>query len=154
MTPTIPDLWPDSFGESPTLSPLAILRQQGILLGQKTENFVYGEVRSWGHPAGEFAHVLEVVAPHLAFRQPIAVAYHTVDVYPAKLGRPDPKSPFNHRGFPTIDGQPLEVNSAAEFMDALKAILRAEETTKLIRTLYDQSTEAGTTTTTTSGPRY
>jgi hypothetical protein len=143
MTPTIRDLWPEKFGEPTQPTPVAILRQQGLLLGQKTENFVYGEVQSRAYPSGEFAHVLEVVAPLLAFRQPIAVAYHYVDVYPARIGQPDRNNPWNHRDFPTIAGTPRVVDSAEAFMEALKSILQSEETTKLIQTLVAQSTEPG-----------
>jgi hypothetical protein len=140
MTPSIPDLWPQSFGEPPEPTPSAIFRQQGLLLGKKTDNLVYGEVQSRSHPSGEFAHVLEVVAPLLAYRQILAVAYHKVDAYPAKIGLPNLRSPWNHFGFPTCDS-PREVKSAAEFMEELRSILQSEDTIKLLQTLIAQSTE-------------
>lgn len=38
------DLWPENIGASTTeLSPVAILRQQASLLGQKTKNLVEGK---------------------------------------------------------------------------------------------------------------
>jgi hypothetical protein len=134
---TIPDLWPQSFGEPPQPPPVVILRQQGLLLGKRTDNLVYGEVHSQTLPLGQFAHVLEVVAPLLAFRQPIVIVGHSVDVYPTQIGRPDLSNPTNRRGFPTI-ASPKTVTSSQEFMAALEEILKSEETLKLIQTLIGQ----------------
>src|SRR4051794_15053321 len=100
MTATIPNLWPDSFGEPPEPTPVAILRQQGILLGQKTGNLVYGEVQSRALPSGEFMHILQITAPLLAFRQAVAVVIHKVDLYPLLVGRAKLGDTHNQFGVP------------------------------------------------------
>ncbi|NJM27682.1 MAG: hypothetical protein HC856_04560 [Pseudanabaena sp. RU_4_16] len=47
MTDTkIESLWPDDFGPIEVIPPVAILRQQAYILGQKTRNILEGEVSS------------------------------------------------------------------------------------------------------------
>ena len=140
MSTTIPDLWPEVSVEPEQPSPVSILRQQGLLLGKRTENLVYGEVQSRAHASWTFAHLLEIVAPSLAYRRPLVVAYHEVKAYPAKIGRPHPDQTYNHLGMPTMIDE-KKVNSSDEFIDALRAILQAEDTVKLLQTLIDQCRE-------------
>jgi hypothetical protein len=141
MTPTIPDLWPESFGEPPLLTPVAILKQQGILLGQNTGNLVYGEVQSRGLPSGEFMHVLDITAPLLAFRQPTAVVLHKVELYPVRVGKAKPGDIRNQFGVPEVESELQLVGSPEEFLTVLKSILQSEATLKLIRSLIAQCAE-------------
>jgi len=141
MTATIPNLWPDTFGEPPQWTPVAILKQQGILLGQKTGNMVYGEVQSRVLPSGQFMHVLQITAPLLAFRQAVAVVIHNVDLYPLSVGQAKPGDTHNQFGVPEMESEPQQVTSPEQFLTVLRSILQSEATTKLIRSLIAQSTE-------------
>jgi hypothetical protein len=137
MTPTIPDLWPP-LGETPQTTPLAILREQGRLLGQKTANQVYGEVQTKADSEdGSFRHILWVVAPFLAYRKPLAVATHKVGFYPVQVG---PAKEVPPPGF--IVARPSTTASTPEeFMQALQTVLASEDNVKLLNALIAQSTE-------------
>ncbi len=42
----IQSLWPDDIGQSDLVTPVSIMREQAVLLGQKTGNLVTAEVRT------------------------------------------------------------------------------------------------------------
>ena len=62
MADTIPDLWPTSELESAVLTPIAILRTQATLLGQKTQGLLRGDVRVTNEK-GKLLLNFDVVAP-------------------------------------------------------------------------------------------
>jgi hypothetical protein len=130
MSTVIPDLWPTDFGQSVQPSPSAILRQQGYLLGQRTKNFVIGEVQSSGTSQG-FWHEFFISAPLLNFRQPLLLVEHGMDLYPAKLKARNVKNPNK-------TDRPITAKSANDFLSTLAAILTRAEVTELIRSLLDQ----------------
>ena len=137
MNSVIPDLWPAI--DEPTLPPpVAILRQQGIALGQRTANLVYGEVKTISYPEqGAFTHVLWVVAPFLGFRTPILVASHKLDLYPVEVGSwrlPAPEG----QAYYTADN-PTKTTTEEEFKEAIKSILGLPANVKLLRALISQS---------------
>ncbi len=104
-TATIPDLWPTDLepaAAEPT--PVAILRQQGHLLGQRTGNAVYGEVESldardesaFRQPT-TFAHTLFLISAYVGYSRPILKVHHDLDIYPATVtsfATDDPKCLF------------------------------------------------------------
>ncbi len=138
MTPVIPDLWPKGLGESAITPPIAILRQQGIALGQRTANLVYGEVKTQSFPEhGAFTHVLWVVAPFLGFRTPVLVAHHKLDLYPVQVGPRKPTEVMTHYAA----DHPTEATTPEEFMKAIENILAAADNVKLLRALIAQSEE-------------
>jgi hypothetical protein len=136
-TTTIPDLWPTSFGDAGPPTPVAILRQQGVLLGQKTGNLVYGEVHSRATGLGEFAHTFEVTAPLLGYRHPILVVTHKVSPYPAQLSAPPATVGPNQFQISTK----TTAASASEFMERLREWFQSEGTIKLLQSLIAQSTD-------------
>jgi hypothetical protein len=137
MTAKIPDLWPP-LSESPQLTPLAILREQGKLLGQRTANQVYGEVQTQADSGdGSFRHILWVVAPFLGFRKPLAVAIHKIAFYPAQVGQAvETSTP----GF-IVPRPATTASTPDELMHALQAVFALEDNVKLLNALIAQSTE-------------
>src|SRR4051812_801005 len=86
MNTTIPDLWPADIVQPRQTAPAAILRQQGYLLGQKTQNFVVGEVQSSGNDSGTvFKHHLYISASLLNVRVLLCIVEHGRAFYPAKV---------------------------------------------------------------------
>ena len=90
-----PDLWPDDLDLDPTVSaptPVAILRQQGHLLGRRTGNVVYGEVESHTDLDGDadveeptrFHHRLVLVSAYLGYRHRIVEISHLSGLYPVR----------------------------------------------------------------------
>ena len=111
MSTAIPDLWPADFGIAHQPSPASILRQQGHLLGQHTQNFVVGEVDSKSERPDGFIHVLYLAAPLLDFRQPLLHVRHKVDYYPVEL------AVYDDAGSHLAD---LSATDAAQFMNELE----------------------------------
>jgi hypothetical protein len=131
MNTTIPDLWPPDFGTSAQPSPAVILRQQAYLLGQRTKNFVIGEVQSTGNPADGFSHDFTISAPLLNYRQPILFVRHKIDRYPAELVARKVKTPSQIE-------PPILAKSADEFIQILRTMLARQDVVELIRALLDQ----------------
>lgn len=138
MSSTIPDLWP-KFGEESPIPPVAILRQQGVLLGQRTANQVYGEVQSRAFPEydGAFQHILWVVAPFLGYRRAIVCVVHKASLYPADIGAAKETAVPSH----IVPNEPRKANSPEEFMQALQELLASEANVKLLNALIAQSAE-------------
>lgn len=136
MIPPIPDLWPQ-LDEQPQTPPIAILRQQGVWLGQRTANLVYGEVLTKAFPGqGEFLHVLWVVAPFLGFRKPLVAAAHKVGLYPVQVGPALEATPGH-----IVPSPQMPATSPEEFMQLLQTILASDDNVKLLSALIAQSTE-------------
>jgi hypothetical protein len=66
MPVQVPDLWPEDFGQLDMPTPLSILKQQGVYLGQRTNNVVIGQVRSLAG-ADFVRHYFELSAPLMAY---------------------------------------------------------------------------------------
>jgi hypothetical protein len=134
MSTEVKDLWPPTFAPLGDPTPVTILRQQGYLLGRKTQNLVYGEVRSRKRAVGEFEHTLSVTAATLGYSQPIVTVTHGVDPYPAVLSKP------SYTGGP--DRFAVQPSSTAttpeEFVSELEKYLTSEGTVLLIRSLVTQ----------------
>lgn len=132
----IPNLWPESFGVYGQPTPVAILREQGMFLGRKTDNLVYGSVRS-GRGTGwdELTHTFEIAVPSLGYRQPVLIATHKrSDPYPVTIATPsDPRGPNKFSV-----GEVERASSSEEFIELLKGHLQSDATTKLIQALIAQ----------------
>jgi hypothetical protein len=129
MNTTIPDLWPANFGITQQPSPASILRQQAHLLGQRTQNFVVGEVDSRPDGSNEFIHTFHLTASLLDFRQALLHARHGVDHYPVELAIYDENG--SHIAKSTIP-------DAAQFMSELRKHLASERIVRLVRSLVGQ----------------
>lgn len=134
MNTTLPDLWPADIVRPRQTAPAAILRHQGDVLGQKTQNFVVREVRSSGNDGGTvFTHQFFVSAPLLDVRVPICLVEHGREFYPAKVVAFDTaeNNLGRHRAEYTAAG-------ADEFAQALRTILSQDDVKQLVQALADQ----------------
>lgn len=134
MNTAIPDLWPADFGITQQPSPASILRQQGYLLGQHTQNFVVGDVDSRSEKPNGFIHVFSLSAPLLDFRQPLLHARHGVDYYPVELAI------YDDNGSHLAN---LSVTDADQFMNELRQNLASERVVRLVRSLVGQCRDFG-----------
>lgn len=134
MPTTIPDLWPADFGDPATPSPAGILRQQGLLLAQKTKNFVLGKLFTGADDGKTFVHSFALSAPLIGFERPILSATHGLALYPVRIAM-DPV--ICAGGNPS--GEVREAATADEFLAVLGDIFQSEPTKAFIRSLLAQS---------------
>jgi hypothetical protein len=127
MPATKNSLWPESFGEVALLTPVAILREQGVALGEQTKNIVVGRV----HTAGEeqqFYQNFELYCAPLGYRVHLLQVRHTIDLYPATI--------FVTGEAPDAS---LSASTPDEFKEKLKEVFARPKTKKIITSLLAQS---------------
>ncbi|MCI0485707.1 MAG: hypothetical protein L0229_03810 [Blastocatellia bacterium] len=132
------DLWPKSIQALPKeLSPVAILRQQASLLGQKTRNLVEGQVETRTADFQRFLHhSFYLIAPALDFyKYPLFEVEHLATYwYPLTITM----LPLDART-PDEQVKKIEIDSEEKFMEELKNIFADEETVGVIQKLIAQS---------------
>lgn len=129
------DLWPDDIAVNEVVAPVAILKHQASLLGERTKNLVEGIVTQRKREYGEtgFIYDFYLVAPALDFyRYRLFSISHTVDFYPLSI---------QDIGGPDLDGHAskLKVNDEEEFLQALAKVFSSEKTKGIISSLIAQS---------------
>ena len=80
------DLWPENIAESNMVTPVAILREQAALLGDKTKQLVTGEVQTTT-TGNMFVHSFSVAAPTLNYRYELFRVQHPAAFYPLVLAQ-------------------------------------------------------------------
>jgi hypothetical protein len=66
------DFWPDDIGQSDLRTPLALLREQAVALGEKTKNVVTAAVES-SSDGDSFVHQLYITAPGMNYKYQLLV---------------------------------------------------------------------------------
>lgn len=83
------DLWPDDIEPAVTRSPISVLKEQGILLGKRTNNTVEGQVfkTSTGEWASsqDFYFVFYIAAPSINYKYRLLEIAQPVDFYPVNI---------------------------------------------------------------------
>jgi hypothetical protein len=128
MPKTVPSLWPPDFGEITVLTPVAILRQQGMALGQQTQNIVLGRVTTRPSAVG-FRHAFSLYCGPLGYSIELFSVYHGIDVYPAKI----------REGEEGDEGPAIEAANAEEFSEKLRQVFANPKTKQIISSLLAQS---------------
>jgi hypothetical protein len=122
------DFWPDDIGETggpEPRTPVALLREQAVALGEKTKNVVTAEVES-DTDGGMFVHTLYLAAPSINYKYQLLAVRHPLLLYPILA-----KEPGN------VAWRKLE--SEDDFLQWLRTVLASENTKKVIRALRAQS---------------
>jgi hypothetical protein len=120
-------LWPTDFGEqSDLLTPLAILRQQGAMLGEKTKNIVLGRVSTQSE--GEtFVQRFSIQCAPLGYQTELIAVKHGIDLYPATVVVARDQGPYK------------DANSPEELKELLKEVFARPKTKKTIASLLAQA---------------
>jgi hypothetical protein len=127
MTGTIPDLWPASLEVVQVVPPVAILRQQGALLGQRTQNLVYGEVHASEASENQFHFDFDLMAPVLGeYRYRLFSIRHGLSLYPVEILTAESETP-------------LRAADQPQFLDRLRSVLASAETQRVVGALLAQS---------------
>lgn len=132
-TATIPDLWPTDFNVGSEPSPATILRRQGYILGERTQDVVYGEVESSLSADGaNFHHTLFLTAPYCKVRQPVLTATHGLSGYPAELTLQ----------FRVGDRyKSVRADDPSGYTEKLRELLASPQIVELVRSLIAQARE-------------
>jgi len=129
------DLWPEDIAVNEAVAPVAILKDQASLLGERTKNLVEGRVtqrdRSYSDP--DFTYDFYVVAPALNnYRYRLFSISHGVEFYPLRI---------QESGTFDADGRDFElkVNDEDELLETLAKIFSSQKTKGIISSLIAQS---------------
>jgi hypothetical protein len=127
MSQTTQDLWPEDIAVVSDLKPpLTILREQASLLGNKTNNLVEGEVRSYNMGNGILSHSFLVTSPIFNYSYSLFTVMHSAEFYPVDF----------------VDDSNIvleSVNSEEAFVDKLRSIFASEKTRKVVSALIAQA---------------
>lgn len=121
----IRSLWPDDIGQSDLVTPVAIMREQAGLLGEKTRNLVTAEVMS-SSEQGFIYHNFSLEARALSYRFQLFRVVHQIALYPLTV---------------TSGGKSWKCATEAEFRQVLGEILGSDETKTIVKALIAQSRE-------------
>lgn len=126
-------LWPADLGPQRISTPLAVMRKQARALEKLSNGWLNAEVRTAG--SGNNAplqHSFVVLAPYLGDVEFVLFSVrHGLMIYPLTIAT----NPHNNvAGYECFD--------EAEFTDALREILAAESTTRIITALVSQSEDS------------
>ncbi len=155
------DLWPDQLDAFNLKAPVAILREQATLLGQKTKNLVQAEVENGTNVNGDFTYHFFIVAPTLNnYHYRLFTIEHKITLYPVQiylgedLGQElgasrNPlteaqlamKQTLRGMGLWPPSGVPpyyVSAQSEDEFVGVLKVILSSQITLQVISALRSQ----------------
>ena len=116
------DLWPVNIAETNMVTPVAILREQAALLGDKTRQLVTGEVQTTT-VGTTFVHSFNVAAPTLNYRYELFRVKHPAAFYPLVL----------EQGQSTTS-----LKSEEEFKSKLKEVFAAQPTLNIVHSILAQ----------------
>jgi hypothetical protein len=152
------DLWPDDLiGHLDVKSPIAILKEQASLLGQKTKNLIEAEVRPYQREEtltpveqitglsrprpipneGDFRFDFYLVAKTLGYRYKLLSFQHDINLYPVAVV-PDEDIMVEITGGQKVQKQ--WAKSESELTELLQRIFAAQKTRHVIRALLAQMT--------------
>jgi hypothetical protein len=121
------DYWSPDLGKKEIVTPVALMRAQANLLGERTRQQIIADVRnlSAGSP-DQIIWSFQLISPVLgSYRYELFRVFHAVQVYPARI---------NWEGHPD-----KEVNSQEAFKTALREILGSKQTTDIVDSLLAQA---------------
>jgi hypothetical protein len=145
------DLWPKDIGHANMRAPVTILREQALLLGDKTQNLVKADVDTlspslvdrmgspyqyYGQPESVFVHNFYLVAPALDnYRYKLFDIAHPVDLYPVDfhLDEDIQEELLSQNGKGTLSAQTED-----EFIDILGKILNSRKAKHVVHALLAQ----------------
>lgn len=140
MSTEIPNLWPDNLASSEEKSPLAILKIQAALLGEKTKGIVEGRVTKFRYEEdddpSQLHYSFSVIGPALGQYRADLFALHTSlkSLYPIKI---------NVYEEPASDAANTTVKNEEELHAALRRIFRTERTRNIINAIRAHSFGVG-----------
>jgi hypothetical protein len=145
------DLWPkDIKGESGLKAPVAILREQGALLGERTKNIVIGEVRPVNLPTGlnlrlthPFSYDFCIKGTALGYSYSLFFISYPITLYPVFFIIDDDdlnkELGFEH-GRTSLKA--IKAINEEKFKDYLKRIFNSEKSRRIISAILAQTEQS------------
>ncbi len=146
------DLWPKDImnGVTKIKAPVAILKEQGSLLGEKTDNIIIGEVRTVKtiaigreYESGSFSYRFLIVSPILGYSYSLFIITHKIDLYPVEVLNLDEEIcrelgfEFDKRKNPLVIAK-----GESEFKDLLRIIFNSTKVKGMIAAILAQAQHA------------
>ena len=128
------DLWPADVGITTIVPPLAILRRQAAILGERTQHLLEGEVDTLAE-GDQFRQLFYIAAPSLDYRYKLFEVRHGVSGYPVYFSNEGRRQVFPAFGTASV---PQELDTPEEFVKWLRQILNSEETKRVVGSLLSQ----------------
>jgi hypothetical protein len=118
------DLWGDFSDTPPLITPLAIMKEQAALLGDKTKGLLRASVDTTAE-YGEITHYFHIVASALGnYEYQLFYAKHAIELYPVKI---------------EYKLSTIRCDDVTEFTNELGKILASPETHRIVQSLIAQS---------------
>ncbi|ACB51789.1 hypothetical protein cce_2441 [Crocosphaera subtropica ATCC 51142] len=134
------DLWPDEIKTTEIISPVTIIKEQGKILGRKTNNIVVGEVKTFNSSTKlidfPFTYRFVLVCSSINYEYRLFDFAFPIEIYPIKI-IPD-TSIANELSLSPRNPE-IKIDLEEEFIEILKKIFSAQKTVKIITTLLAQS---------------
>ena len=137
MTSTTLDLWPPDLEPTDIVSPVAILRSQALVLGDRTDHRLQGSVVTrLSHSNTRLSHVFSLVSPALSgYQYALLTVSHDFNLYPLIVRA------FDDLGeeADAPDRDVWKCDTEQDFIATLQTIFSDERTLKIIAVLLAQS---------------
>lgn len=130
------DLWLDEIKSTEIISPVTIIKEQGKILGRKTNNIVVGEVKHIDSNQFPFAYGFALVCSTINYEYYLFDFLFPIEMYPVII-IPD-NSIANELSLPSRNPE-ITIESEQGLIESLKKIFSAQKTVKIITTLLSQS---------------
>lgn len=143
------DLWPKNIDTPKVKAPVTILREQALLLGEKTNNLVEAKVKNFTRQdKSQFEYELLLAAKAIGYSYRILTILYSIDLYPVTfLVDTDIKKELDEKGVAkdySEDGErSFTVATESEFLDFLGKVLKSEKTIRVIHALLSQQVNDG-----------
>jgi hypothetical protein len=152
------DLWPADIAYTRQKAPVTILKEQAVLLGDKTQNIVTASVEAippgllrrtpqdiWQTRQDTFAYQFSLVAPALShYRYQLFSIVHDASMYPVMF-RFDDEIKREYREFAIatarLDDPDCQAETEEQFLETLKFIFQTSKTRQVIQAILAQSQE-------------
>lgn len=141
------NLWPDDIATIKEKPPVVILREQALLLGQKTKDIVQAQVVNDEYATDHnqcFAYEFNIVAPILSdYCHQLFAIHHDFSFYPTYIqveAEMIEEIQLCEKELNVDEHDYIVANNEDEFIVALKCIFATKKTKQIVTALLSQST--------------
>jgi hypothetical protein len=138
------DLWPTDIINTRVRAPLTILKEQAILLQQKSNGVINAQVKriktqdQLSIEKGYFLYEFVVVAPVLlSYEYRLFTISHEIELYPITIETDE----IIARELGNLNNDPVIVKSETDYIEQLRKIFCTKKTKKIINAMLAQSVE-------------
>jgi hypothetical protein len=138
------DLWPTDIINPRLRAPITILKEQAVLLQQKTNGVIHAQVNRMRSESqltkenGKFLYEFLIIAPSLLdFQYRLFTISHEIELYPITIET----DKIISRELGNDNNDPIVVKSEPEYIERLRKIFCTKKTKKIINAMIAQSVE-------------